>query len=149
MEKSGEERNNSRLPHIGTAATVPNLFCESNTPPMTTPNLHSAFPSVLLAHVASFAFFRAASVDEAMTVISRILLGTDSANQLPCSPYQALVIGVNIMLLLTVEWLGTFPRLKAIFCRNIFVRWAFYLAIFSMIAIFGRVSANEFIYFQF
>ena len=98
-------------------------------------------------------FFRAESVSAALGIVWSLVCepwNTKlSTATLPCSIFTTLVISLASCVLVSSEWLSNRPLMKRWFCRLIGLRWSFYTLLVVMIALFGRVSSDEFIYFQF
>jgi len=105
------------------------------------------FHLVLLAWV----FFRAASLPDALLVLSRIGTGLFSPLYLGFSSVATLLGLALVALLLVVQLLQYRGRLPLYFSHvpiPIAARWSGYLAMLLGIAFFGR-GGSDFIYFQF
>jgi hypothetical protein len=110
---------------------------------------------VLTFHLiaVSWIFFRAKSIDDALTVIRKIsanLLEFPSLlGQYPFTPEHGLGVGL-IAILLWVEALDERrPVVRRLAEASLVLRWScYYLVIFGLL-ILGRWQAKEFIYMQF
>lgn len=101
----------------------------------------------------SWIFFRAKSVDDAWTVLTRI--ATKLANLpslISTYPYSAAQFGgiALILLLLAIEWLderrSIFARLAA---APVALRWSVWYLVIVLLLVLGRWQSREFIYMQF
>lgn len=103
--------------------------------------------------LVTWVFFRASSLADAVTVLSRV---TSAAGDLPRllftrlqDPAVLLAIGL-ILVLLVVEALddlrSMWTRLEA---RPVYVRWAAYYVILAMLVVLGQWNLAQFVYMQF
>jgi alginate O-acetyltransferase complex protein AlgI len=101
----------------------------------------------------TWVFFRAASLSDAVTVLSRV---SAAAADLPrllmnrLSAPELLVSIALIVLLLATEWLDErrpmWSRLEA---RPVYVRWAAYYALLLCLVVLGNWNFAQFVYMQF
>jgi D-alanyl-lipoteichoic acid acyltransferase DltB (MBOAT superfamily) len=103
--------------------------------------------------LVTWVFFRAASVADALTILSRMLA---SGTRLPVLVLTRMLTGeislfvVLIAVLIVVEWLDerrpVWDRLEA---TPVHVRWAAYYAMLLCLVVFGAWSFQQFVYMQF
>lgn len=103
--------------------------------------------------LVSWVFFRAASLADAVTVLSRIGAGVGNLPRLLAvrlqDPNTLISLGL-ILLLLTVETMddlrSMWTRLAA---RPVYVRWAAYYALLMLLIVLGNWNFAQFVYMQF
>lgn len=101
----------------------------------------------------TWVFFRAQSVADALTVLTRI--GSSLGRLLPLlqarlSAPDVIVAVVLIALLMTVEWLDeSRPMWVRLAAKPTAVRWAAYYALAAALVVFGVWNVQQFVYMQF
>ena len=111
--------------------------------------------SLVTFHLVTIAwvFFRASSVSDATTILSRIAGAIPRLPTLIASyPFSEeillsiVLIGVLLVLEIADEQRALWERLRT---QPVYVRWAFYYALIFMLVILGKWGLKQFVYMQF
>jgi alginate O-acetyltransferase complex protein AlgI len=117
------------------------------------PRLASAISVVVTFHLVlvAWVFFRAASVSQALTILSRIVSARGGVVRIDSFGTDELVAAVVAILVLEgVQLAQRQTSLNRLVRRQPgWIRWSLYYAAVVVILLFGRFDEREFIYFQF
>jgi len=117
------------------------------------PALRNALQIAITFHLVAlgWVFFRAPSLAAAGDMLSRMMRGSPGAGADLPLPVVDIAIGwAAVAALEGMQWLGAGrPLPEWIRVQPVWVRWPAYYAVVSLVLLFGKFSAREFIYFQF
>jgi D-alanyl-lipoteichoic acid acyltransferase DltB (MBOAT superfamily) len=103
--------------------------------------------------LVTWVFFRAATLDDAATILSRIALSVGRLPALLMARVSAGEVVLSLLLigiLLVVEWLDeTRPVWQRLEARPVHVRWAAYYAMLLCLIVLGAWNLQQFVYMQF
>jgi alginate O-acetyltransferase complex protein AlgI len=118
------------------------------------PRLHRSLQLLLTFALVTLAwvFFRARTLGDAMTVLSRLPVGMNSFEDLylDLGAYSFWVsIGAIVVLEAVQYWQRNGDVVEWVAERPVFVRWGLYYALIVAILVFGEFGGQDFVYFQF
>ena len=118
------------------------------------PGLGQVWQVLVTAHLVVFSwiFFRAASLGDAVYVVTHLLTGVAGTRALlfDVRPYTLLVIAMGTAIVAWVDMRGkSGDRIECLLQQPVWVRWPAYYGLAIAILVFGAQARGAFIYFQF
>lgn len=103
--------------------------------------------------LVTWVFFRAASIGDAATVLSRIAGAAATLPRLLSTRLQDPAIQVSALLIVLLVAVEIFDDLRSVWARlataPVYVRWAAYYALLLLLVVLGNWNLTQFVYMQF